>query len=567
MYLKEMNIKNFRSIKDLSLNFSPGINILIGENNAGKTTIIDALRICLGYRDQDGLRVAKNDFHISKNDDILKPIEFDLSFKKNKEEETGYFIELYNPEKDTLDLHFRFSLKKYNKYERIHSEVWGGENEGSNIPSEVFHSFIPVYLGALRDAERYLKPGRYNQLGDLIIGLDETHITKDYTPEEMVEQLNKNIEDSKFTEYIKKVNKKYIANHLDKITFEEDSTLNILPLDQDFEEVSKNLKIKLPLTKDKNNEKYLELYQNGLGHNNLIYISILLSRLDDLSESKDSLYLSLLIEEPEAHLQPQLQNLFFSYLNTLNEDLNKNKSFQVFITSHSPTITSKADLNSLIILQKDYENENVVCANFESLKFSDENKEYLHKFLDVTKSQLLFSKRVIFVEGISEALLIPVFAKKLGIDLDKKGIEVVMLNGITFKHFQPLFNEDNPLIFKGSIITDDDRKEIDGEQSKTYENLKEIENKNLKVYGAVKTFEYELLICNKSESIVRQTFKETHDENFENIHENTNEEIFKLINEKKIKKAEIALKLSIRLNNDNHEVPDYISEAIKFVSE
>lgn len=130
MYLKELKIRNFRSIKDITLNFSRGINILIGENNAGKTTFIDVLRICLGYRDQDGLRVNKNDFRISQYDETLKPIEFDLSFERDKDEEIGYFIEMYDAENKTLDLHYRFSIKQYAKYERIHSEVWGGKNEG-----------------------------------------------------------------------------------------------------------------------------------------------------------------------------------------------------------------------------------------------------------------------------------------------------------------------------------------------------------------------------------------------------------------------------------------------------
>ena len=93
MYLSELNIKHFRSIKDISLTFNPGINVLIGENNAGKTTVIDALRICLGYRDHDGLRVSKSDFHVSKESSTLKSIEFDLSFEITGDVEMGYFIE------------------------------------------------------------------------------------------------------------------------------------------------------------------------------------------------------------------------------------------------------------------------------------------------------------------------------------------------------------------------------------------------------------------------------------------------------------------------------------------
>ena len=569
MYLSEFKIKHFRSIKDITLNFNQGINVLIGENNAGKTTIMDALRICLGYRDQNGLRVSKTDFYISKDASILNSIEFDLSFEITDTVEMGYFVELYDAESETLDLHFRFDLRQYSKYERIHSEVWGGQNKGVNIPSEVFHSFIQVYLGALRDAERYLRPGRYNQLGELIIGIDETNFSDNYNRDEMAEKLSENIEDSVFSNFIDDVNNE-ITTHLKKITFENDPSLNIRPINQDFDEISRNLKIKLPLSNDKSNDKFLELYQNGLGHNNLIYIAILLSRLNDLSKSQDSLYLSLLIEEPEAHLQPQLQNLFFSYLNELNLELNKPKSFQIFITSHSPTLTAKADLDSLIILQKDVVNENIVCANLNSLSFDGENKEYLHKFLDVTKSQLLFSKRIIFVEGISEALLVPVFAEKLGYNLEEKGVEIVMLNGVSFKHFIPLFDEDNQLIFKGAIITDKDRKKLDDEESNTFKNLAKKENMNLKVCGAEKTFEYDLLKANPNKSFIREVFKNVHPRIFKNVFKDDDEEIFKIMNDsnRNIKKSRIAWILSTELRNDDsieYVIPDYIKNAFKFV--
>lgn len=569
MYLYNLKIKHFRSIKDISLNFNQGINVLIGENNAGKTTIIDVLRICLGYRDQDGLRVSKSDFHISKDDSNLKPIEFDLSFKITDDVEMGYFIELYDAETETLDLHFRFELKQYSKYERIHSEVWGGQNESVNIPSEVFHSFIQVYLGALRDAERYLRPGRYNQLGELIIGIDEKNFSDDYNRDVMAKNLSENIDESVFSEFIGDVNK-VITKHLDNITFENDADLNIRPINQDFEEISRNLKIKLPLSKDTSNDKFLELYQNGLGHNNLIYIAILLSRLSDLSQSDDSLFLSLLIEEPEAHLQPQLQNLFFSYLNELNKELNGPKSFQIFITSHSPTLTAKADLDSLIILQKDRDNENIVCADFKSLSFNEENKEYLHKFLDVTKSQLLFSKRIIFVEGISEALLVPVFADKLEYDLEGNGVEIVMLNGVSFKHFIPLFDEENQLIFKGAIMTDKDRKKLDDVESNTFKDLAKKENRNLKVCGAEKTFEYDLLKANPDKSFIRRVFKNVHPIIFKNVFNDSDDKLFNIMNDpnKNIKKSRIAWILSTELNNDDsieYFIPSYIVDALDFV--
>ena len=53
MYIKQFNIKNFRVFDEISLLFNKGINIIIGENNSGKTAIIDALRICSGYGKPD----------------------------------------------------------------------------------------------------------------------------------------------------------------------------------------------------------------------------------------------------------------------------------------------------------------------------------------------------------------------------------------------------------------------------------------------------------------------------------------------------------------------------------
>lgn len=93
MYLKTFRIKNFRGIRETKLNFSPGINILIGENNAGKTSVLDALRICLGFKEHNALRVKKKDFNIfSPNEDI----EFDLIFSIKNDYERACFIELYN---------------------------------------------------------------------------------------------------------------------------------------------------------------------------------------------------------------------------------------------------------------------------------------------------------------------------------------------------------------------------------------------------------------------------------------------------------------------------------------
>ena len=101
------------------------------------------------------------------------------------------------------------------------------------------------------------------------------------------------------------------------------------------------------------------------------------------------------------------------------------------------------------------------------------DKLYLNKFLDVTKSQLFFANGVILVEGISEQLLLPVMAKHIGINLDKEGVEVVNIGGVSFEPFAKLFNPDDSnrrLASKCSVITDNDRGLISSNDFRSIEN-------------------------------------------------------------------------------------------------
>lgn len=309
MYLKTFRIKNFRGIKETTLNFSSGINILIGENNAGKTSVLDALRICLSFKEHNALRVSKKDFNIyCPSEDI----EFDLSFSINNDYERACFIELYNANTDALDIHFRFNLNNKSPIGKINSTIWGGENEGQNIPNEIFQLFINVYLGALRDAKKYLSPGRFNILGQFLSDIDEKKFSEEYDKDKMIDDLNNRIQNSSFLDFVEDVNEEYINNHLTNLTFDDNNlNIGITSLSKDFEEYCKNLKIIIPLIN--NFSSSLELNQNGLGYNNIIYMSILLSRLSILKEQEDSLFLSLIIEEPEAHLQPITKFIFFLF--------------------------------------------------------------------------------------------------------------------------------------------------------------------------------------------------------------------------------------------------------------
>lgn len=351
--------------------------------------------------------------------------------------------------------------------------------------------------------------------------------------------------------------------------------ISFLPFD--FNRLVDNLKIQMPLYSDEllegdpTKQKYFELHQNGLGYNNLIYIATVLGDLKQRKQKQKETYVALLIEEPEAHLHPQLQNLFFNYLNKLDNE----HGFQIFISSHSPTITAKANLKSVIVLQN--KENKIHSLSLQKSGLTDENHKYLQKFLDVTKSQIFFSNGVILVEGISEALLLRIFSRIIGLDydIDKAGIELVNINGIAFSHFANLFNNDDEtknLKIKCSLITDDDIAEETDEITSRAKSAKELENKNLKVFLAERTFEFELFIAG-NQKILLEIFQEMHpvaagrivaNENIKNYGANFLE---KVISNKA--KSELAHRLAVKLSTDEaarnaFKVPTYLEKAIKF---
>ena len=210
---------------------------------------------------------------------------------------------------------------------------------------------------------------------------------------------------------------------------------------------------------------------NGLGYNNLIFMSLLLAKMQVDSDgsylgSNAKVFPILVIEEPEAHLHPTMQ---FQFVKFLKDNLKDKKVRQVFITSHSTHITSSALLDDLICL---YKNQNIVHVSYPGRVFTsdktgqenNESKKYVQRFLDATKSNMLFAEKIILVEGIAEQLLIPVFANYLGRNLEENHVSVINVGGRYFHHFLYLFDsvQQDTINRKVACITDVDpmRQEI-----------------------------------------------------------------------------------------------------------
>lgn len=582
MYLKKLHIEGFRCIGDLALDFHGGMNILIGENDTGKTTILDALRICLGLgAERREVYITPDDFHVDESGQMADAIEFHLVFRDLSSREQGVFRELLaipdgrGPE---LQLHVRFTYDVAR--DRIRREYWGGENEGQGIPSEVLGLIHFIHLDALRDVSRDLTPRRGNQLSKLFLKL----VPRQDEREEYEREVNDQIRSVSRLRTLLEDGQQKINAHLGKVSLRDSpQTVDIDLVDTKFRDIVEGLKIRIPRGVPRENPEGEEfasdelvqafkIWQNGLGSNNIIYVATVLGDLFERRDSEPDSFISLLIEEPEAHLHPQLQNVLFTYFEEI-----ETRNIQVFVTSHSPTITAKTNLDSVIVLAK---NGGVIASTpLRRIGLDDKHKKHLQRFLDVTKSQMFFAKAVILVEGISEALLLPTFARRMGedYDLERAAVEIVNIDGVAFEPFARLFNSDSEsdrLNIRCAILTDDDR------MVQTANDTEEISSRASKAMNlsggllaapflAQSTFEYELFHAN--EDLVREAYRELHprtDLSFDGeIYERAQAFADKVKGNKD--KAIFAQFLAQKIEEEEayrtFVVPDYIQHAIKWV--
>lgn len=483
MYLKRLDIKNFRVFDEegVSLIFNQGVNAIIGENNSGKSSVIDAIRIAYStVTYKKDIFFSKSDFHVNEDGTTADYAQFDVFL----EDVPKRLVEIWNPQSESGkggDFHIKF--EKYiapSGMEKVRSVYWGFGTEGNSLTTDTFEATDVVFLGALRDSENEMKPSKNSKLAQLLRNMvPEEEIRKELVQiltdannsllekDQLIKTkttINKNLAKieqeflnqqidiglveprfdsiaSSLRAWLKPkwllINKsdsvyekatEYYQNHKEIKKMQADTRgiyfeSSILEDQMDIDaEVSSRIK-------ELANSSF-ELYQNGLGYNNLLFMSAVLG---DMAIEKGGIYHNLLlIEEPEAHLHPQLQELVHSFL----EDANRNDSnIQIIYTSHSPTLASKIDIENINLI---YEcGHEKFCLPFSEAKLNEDNKKYLQRYLDVTKSQMFFARGILFVEGISEAILIPEMAKALDRPLEKYAVELVNVDSVAFK---PLYD-------------------------------------------------------------------------------------------------------------------------------
>ena len=436
MHLAKLVIKNFRKLAHAEVSFQPGLNVLVGGNNAGKTAVVDALRALLAGHDEPYPRLGEEDVHRPKGGAPSGDIIFEYVFSELDEDDEADFLAALVPDATgKLEVHIKIRYSEPDKGGRLRAKRWCGEHEDVGLTTDMMENLRGVYLPPLRDASQGLRPSRTSQLARLMQLLAEENGIKGI--DKALQDLDKEL---KTHPPIVSTQQAIDTRHQSMLGKQLAQLLEVGLSASDF----KSLKSRLSLTVDA-----FEIEQNGLGFNNLIYMAVVLS---ELTKNPESCYRGLIVEEPEAHLHPQLQAVLLQYLQSI-QTVDGEKPVQLFVTSHSPHFASIANLDSLVCLV----DTGAAVETFfpRSIIFDKGKREKLERYLDVTRAELFFARRVIFVEGAAELMMVDVLAKRMGCNLRQHGVSLISVEGLNFDSFLPLFG-DKALKIPVAILTDAD---------------------------------------------------------------------------------------------------------------
>jgi len=447
MYLHKLGIEGFRCFgKTFDVDFMEGLNVVVGENGAGKTAIISAIRQLFHDSESGRFSVTSDDFFSPFVAGGKAATSFSISaeFDGMDVKDKVAFLPWVGAS-DTALINLQAENKEIRG--RFKKVIWGGKSKSSQFDPELLDLVQCIYLPPLRDAESKLSNGRQSRLSKLLKALNRKQL-KQCRKEDKLHPLEESLKD--FNELlaaddklsIKDANKLITENLTQAIGHNFGQKTSIQFVESDFTKITESLTLMFfPDMSAENQELFRDLSQNSLGYNNLLYIASILAELTlDEEDEEQPLFKLLLIEEPEAHLHPQLQIRLLNHLKSVAEE---NKNVQVIVTTHSTVLASSVELESIIHLSK---SSDPVATPLRTCGLPTASSLFINRWLDVTKSNLLFASGVILVEGIAEQMIIPILAsivlkdqKEGRKNLEDLGISAINLNGIYFKHFMQLY--------------------------------------------------------------------------------------------------------------------------------
>ncbi|PWS29339.1 hypothetical protein DHW03_05860 [Pedobacter yonginense] len=537
MKITQLTVTNFRLLENITINIEDDITLIVGKNNTGKTSLFEVINLFFDTKN----RISFHDFSLNSHDvfklcdakfqnELLVEIEDDkkdeiekslindipkitlsiqVEYDKVKDSliNISDFISDLDDTKSDATILFKYEPKEtINLFRSFHNRpnkdveliewlnenissfytlhVFGGENL---IEDHVLTKILSVINFETIQASRKLDDTKMDKNRSLALGFSDYYQNIHGDNNADVESLKDTLKsvstvlDGKYEKVLEKILEKLKSFGIDK-----DINIPEIILKSKFD----------PESIIRNNIKYyyksgdIELPENynGLGYSNLIFLVLkIVAFIENFKKNKEknaTEILTILIEEPEAHLHPQMQQVFVEQIReTISKALIEDSiQVQLIISTHSSHMIAEAGLNVKRSFERiryfnKYKKEDrtiVEVKDFNEFKHKETDKDtfrFLKQYLNLHKCDLFFADKVIMVEGITEKILMPLFIRKVAKQLENEYVSIIEVGGAYTHKFKEFFKFLNTKVL---VITDIDS--VDAMTNKSCHVLKEMAN-------------------------------------------------------------------------------------------
>lgn len=514
MYLAHVEVQNYRCLESVRVDLQPGLNVLVGRNNVGKTSLLSAIRHAMGAAPSrsESLWLSEDDFYrVGPGAPRATEMTVALTFRGLSAQERAFFYEIIDFDHADIDNSpavVRFHASWNEKKRRAVVRRSGGP-VGSNapdVPSEILSALSVTFLPAMRDAEEHLAPGPRSRLAQMLRDIARRGKDERKEPiEEIFREANKQLEAEPLITEVQES----LRNTTGRLSGTDYSEPAIRAAGINFDRILRSLQVLVP------GAPVDGLHANGLGFNNLLYMAVVLEHLRLQVDDECPI---LMVEEPEAHLHPQLTALLARHLSSTNP---AGHAPQTIVSTHSPTLVAAVPVDRVVLFFTDPETNQLRANSFMHAGLDARETRAVSRMMDVTRASMYFAKGLILVEGICETLLVPALAERLGIDLAKDHVAVVPVCGVAFETFKKLLG---PRAFgiRTAIVTDADpsveggdkwqdmRPKKDGDSYELSERTKKLlasfdAHPTVRVHHSRVTLEFDLAEAGDENAVFMQT--------------------------------------------------------------